>query len=53
VERNGSEATLIVDSPRPVDSAAITIAQEFGIRVAAGLRLYQHAREICSATPFQ
>jgi hypothetical protein len=29
VERNGREATLIVDSPRPVDAAAITMAQEF------------------------
>src|ERR1700680_1695643 len=34
VERNGSEATLLVDSPRPVDAAAITMAQEFGIRVS-------------------
>jgi hypothetical protein len=33
VERNGSEATLIVDSRRPVDSAAITLADEFGIRL--------------------
>jgi hypothetical protein len=33
VERNGSKATLVVDSPRPVDSAAISLANEFGIRV--------------------
>jgi hypothetical protein len=33
VERNGNEATLIVDGPRPVDSAASTLASEFGIRV--------------------
>lgn len=33
VERHGDRAVLIVDSPRPVDSAAITLAQEFGIRV--------------------
>jgi hypothetical protein len=33
VERNGAEATLIVDGPRPVDSAASTLASEFGIRV--------------------
>src|SRR5438477_83425 len=33
VERNGDQATLIVECPRPVDSAAITLAQEFGIRV--------------------
>ena len=35
VERNGDRATLIVDGPRPVDSAAITLAQEFGMRVNA------------------
>src|SRR5579862_948857 len=33
LERNGNEATLIVDGPRPVDSAASTLASEFGIRV--------------------
>ena len=33
VERRGDQATLIVDGPRPVDSAAMTLAQEFGIRV--------------------
>jgi hypothetical protein len=33
VERNGNEATLIVEGPRPVDSAASTLAREFGIRV--------------------
>jgi len=33
LERNGNEATLIVEGPRPVDSAASTLASEFGIRV--------------------
>ena len=33
IERNGRDATLIVDGPRPVDSAASTLASEFGIRV--------------------
>jgi hypothetical protein len=33
VERNGSHATLIVDSSRPLDSAAITIAEQFGFPV--------------------
>jgi hypothetical protein len=32
-ERTGNEATLIVEGPRPVDSAASTLASEFGIRV--------------------
>jgi hypothetical protein len=35
VERNGSHATLIVDGPRPLDSAAITIAEQFRIPVSA------------------
>lgn len=34
VDRLGNQATLIVDAPRPVDSAAITLAQEFGIAVS-------------------
>jgi hypothetical protein len=33
VERNGDQAALIVEGPRPVDSAASTLAREFGIRV--------------------
>jgi hypothetical protein len=33
VERNGNEATLIVEGSRPVDAAASTLASEFGIRV--------------------
>jgi hypothetical protein len=33
VERIGDRATVIVDSPRTVDSAAITLAEKFGIRV--------------------
>jgi hypothetical protein len=35
VERNGGQATLIVDSPRPLDSAAMTIAEQFSIPVSA------------------
>jgi hypothetical protein len=34
VVRQGDQAVLIVDGPRPVDSAAITLAQEFGIAVS-------------------
>ncbi len=33
IERNGSDAVLTVESPRPVDSAALTLAHEFGIRI--------------------
>lgn len=33
VERRGDRATLVVDGSRPVDSAAKTLAWEFGIRV--------------------
>jgi hypothetical protein len=35
LERNGNQATLIVESPRPLDSAAIKIAEQFGIPVSA------------------
>ena len=33
IERNGREAVLFVDGPRPLDSAASTLAGQFGIRV--------------------
>lgn len=33
IERQGDRAVLIVDSPRPLDSAAMTLAEEFGIRL--------------------
>jgi len=34
LERNGDQATLIVDGPRPLDSAATTIAEQFAIPVS-------------------
>ncbi len=34
IERAGAQATLTVDGPRPVDSAAITLAEEFGLNVS-------------------
>ena len=34
IERVGNQATLTVNGPRPVDSAAITITEEFGINVS-------------------
>lgn len=34
IERRGDMATLIVDSPRPLDSAALTLAAEFGIPIS-------------------
>jgi hypothetical protein len=34
IERFGSQATLIVDGPRPMDSAAITLAEQFGMNVS-------------------
>lgn len=33
IERYGDRSTLTVDSPRPLDSAAITLAETYGIRV--------------------
>lgn len=34
IDRQGNRAVLIVDGPRPVDSAAIIIATEFGIAIS-------------------
>gem|GEM_PF-3227268 len=34
VDRRGDRAVLIADAPRPLDSAAITLAQEFGIAIS-------------------
>lgn len=34
IERRGDMATLVVDSPRPLDSAAMTLAAEFGIPIS-------------------
>lgn len=42
VERNGDQATLIVDSPRPVDAAATTLAREYAIRVNVEDPLYPY-----------
>lgn len=34
IDRRGDHAVLVVEGPRPVDSAAITLAQEFGMAVS-------------------
>jgi len=34
IEQNGKFTKLILDSPRPLDSAAITLAEKFGIAVS-------------------
>ena len=34
IERAGNRSTLIVDCPRPMDSAAITLAENFGMNVS-------------------
>jgi hypothetical protein len=34
IERSGNHATLIVDSARPLDSAAITLAEQFGMNIS-------------------
>ena len=34
IERNGDQSTLLIESPRPLDSAAITIAEQFGVPVS-------------------
>jgi len=50
VERNGSQATLIVDSPRPLDSAAITIAQQFGVPVSTEDAPYVYRDDVKDVT---
>jgi len=51
VERNGSAATLLVDGPRPVDSAAQTLASEFGIRVNVEDPVYIFRDDVKDVTP--
>lgn len=34
IDRNGTEATLIVESPRPVDDAAALLGARFGLRIS-------------------
>jgi len=50
VERNGDQATLIVDSGRPLDSAAITIAEQFGIPVSTEDPLYVYHDDMKDVT---
>lgn len=46
IERHGDRATLIVESPRPVDSAAMTVAQRFGVRINAEDPLYIYKDDV-------
>lgn len=50
VERNGNQATLIVNSGRPLDSAAITIAEQFGFPVNAEDPPYVHKDDVKDVT---
>ena len=48
--RNGQEAVLTVDSPRPLDSAAITLAEEFGIATNAEDPQYLYSGDLKDVT---
>jgi hypothetical protein len=50
VERSGNQATLIVNGPRPVDSAAITLANEFGIRINVEDPVYSFKEDVTDVT---
>lgn len=50
IERNGNQATLTVEGPRPLDSAAITIAEQFGIPVSAEDPPYVHQDDMKDVT---
>lgn len=48
--RDGTRATLIADSPRPLDSAAIAIAEQFGIAVSTEDPAYLYRDDIKDVT---
>lgn len=50
IERQGEEATLIVDSPRPVDSAAITLAEQYRMRVSVEDPVYLYDGDVKDVT---
>ena len=50
VERYETQATLIVDSGRPLDSAAITIAEQFGFPVNSEDPPYVYKEDVKDAT---
>src|SRR5258708_37994851 len=51
IERAGNQATLIVDGPRPMDSAAITLAEQFGMNVSVEDRPYLFRDDVKDVTP--
>jgi hypothetical protein len=50
VERNGLRATLTVDGPRPLDSAAITLAERYRISVSVEDPAYVYKDDIKDVT---
>ena len=50
IERSGEEAVLSVDSGRPVDSAALTLAEQFGIRINVEDPPYIHEKDKVDVT---
>lgn len=50
IERSGDQAILVVDSPRPMDSAAITLAREFGIAVSVEDPPYIYLEDVQDVT---
>jgi hypothetical protein len=50
IEIAGRQAMLTVDAPRPVDSAAMTLAERYGIAVSVEDPVYQHPDTVKDVT---
>ena len=50
IEVSGREATLTVEAPRPVDSAAMTLAERYGIAVSVEDPVYRHPDTVRDVT---
>jgi hypothetical protein len=50
IQREGGQATLIIESPRPVHSAAQTLAERFGIRASAEDPAYVFQDDVVEVT---
>lgn len=52
IDRQGGRAVLVVAGPRPVDSAALTLAKEFGVAISVEDPLYVSAGSFRLEIPF-
>jgi hypothetical protein len=52
IDRRGDRAVLVVEGPRPVDSAALTLAKEFGVAISVEDPLFVSAGNFRVEIPF-